>query len=158
MDIQKAMQAVNAAQNAADKVKPFLNLVQALDDVWNTLKDVNPSELQALLDTKNKLASEIADLTAQKAQVSTELGSLNADYQAKDQALQQTYMDKQTQLEASHQAMLADLQAKITAEQVHAKAVLDDYALQTNALMGKKDQVEQQIKAMQNAASQVLHG
>lgn len=157
MDIQKTMQAINAAQNAADKVKPFLYMVETLGELWLALKEINPDELTKMAAQRDDLIKSFGDLMDQKQKLITDIGSIDADYQAKKAALTSEYDALRKQLESAHAARIADLQAQIVAEQQHAKSVLDEYNSQTRSLLSKKEGLEVQIAQLKNLANSVVH-
>ncbi len=157
MDIQKTMQAVNAAQNAADKVKPFLNMVQTLGELWDALKEINPDELTKLAAQRDELTKTVGDLMDQKQKLITDIGSIDADYQGKKAALTSEYDALRKQLESAHAAYMLKLTAQsVEAERV-AKTNSDQAESTIRSLASKKEQLEVQIAQLKNLANSVVH-
>jgi chromosome segregation ATPase len=157
MDIQKAMQAVNAAQNAADKVRPFFNMVQTLNDLWEVLKDVNPDELKKIVAQRDELLKTVGDLMDQKQQLITDTGKINADYQAKTAALTSEYDAKKKALQSDQDKLYNDLIQAFKVKEQEARTAIDQQDSQMRNLASKKEGLEQQIAQLKNIANSVAH-
>lgn len=157
MDIQKAMQAINAAQNASDKVKPFLNLVDTLNACWEAMKDINPDELIRLMEQKKQLSAEMDSLSASKANLAADFGALQDKHNAKVAELTSQYDALRKQLESAHATYMASLNAQATEAEQKAKTAADQAESNIRSLASKRDQLEVQIAQLKNLANSVVH-
>lgn len=157
MDVKKTLTAINTFQNAADKNRAFLTMLQASADLWSELGTIRPEELQDLADAKGKLEKEIAGLTDARKALQADTKALQSTFDAKKTQILADFEDKRKAFEADHAHTIANLTQERNNLSAEISAMIASREASLKDLTAKEAKLEKDIAALRASLAQAGH-
>lgn len=165
MDTKEALAKIDNLRFCLNQARPFVNMMQAADEAFNALVDLNEPQIQELVTKRNVLLSEISkhsttidaqknsiaglkqsvsDLTKQHDQ---RINELEKDYAARKSALDGELAARREQYDREHASRIAETN-EIAAK---LRASIADLTNELEALTGQKSSA---VEALQKVKKQ----
>lgn len=157
MDINKTLAAINTFQNAMDRNRTFMSMIQAASDLWEQIGQINPDELKALADAREGLTGEINSLTERRNNLQNDVNGLQTVFDAKFNGLQASFEAQKADLQNSQNAIVSELtieRDRLYAEIQQLKQQQENAIAEFNA---KKSTLEGQIASLRTSLTQASH-
>lgn len=157
MDTKATLAAINDFQNAADKCRPFYDMIEKANILWTNLKDVDAGVLQSLVKERDGLTSQIANLKMEAQTADMNLKAVTKTFQTEQNKLASAHAERKTELEKELAVLVTKIKTEREAWAEELKQLKIAGQNDITTLEQRKTSLEQQIANLKAQASAALH-